>query len=165
MARVVLLTGGNKGDMKARLREAQQLINSRIGAILRCSHSYQSKAWGFQSDEPFTNQALLVSTDLTPNEVLTQVHLIEDALGRNRAEEMVEKASTGQRYASRAIDIDILFYDDVVIDTAELTIPHPHIAEREFVLTPLCEIMKERRHPLLGLTMAELRDKLLESKQ
>lgn len=161
MARVVLLTGGNVGDVKMRLRSAQQLVNRRVGAVLRCSHAYRSEAWGFESEQPFFNQALLVSTDLTPEQVLAEVQRIERELGRNRAAEAVEKARTGRRYVSRPIDIDILFYDDEVIRTPDLTIPHPGIAEREFVLVPLCEILRDRRHPVLGSTMGELRDKLL----
>lgn len=160
MARVVLLTGGNQGDVKARLRRAQQLVNSRIGAVLRCSHCYTSAPWGFASEEPFLNQVLVSSTDLTPDEVLSEIHRIERELGRNRAAEAIEKAATGQRYVSRPIDIDILFYDDAVISTPDLTIPHPGIAEREFVLAPLCEVMRDRRHPVLGCTIGELRDAL-----
>lgn len=161
MARVVLLTGGNVGDVKERLRSAQRLINSRIGAVLRCSHCYESAPWGFETAQPFINQVLVSETDLAPHEVLAEVLRIERELGRNRAAEAVEKAATGQRYVSRPIDIDILLYGDEVIGTSDLTIPHPGIAEREFVLTPLCEVLRERRHPVLGLTMGELRDNLL----
>lgn len=161
MARVVLLTGGNVGDVKERLRTAQRLINSRIGAVLRCSHCYRSAPWGFEAAQPFANQVVVAETDLAPHEVLAAIHDIERELGRNRAAEAVEKAATGQSYVSRPIDIDILLYDDAVVATPELTIPHPGIAEREFVLTPLCEVLRERRHPVLGLTMGELRDKLL----
>ncbi|WP_300749375.1 2-amino-4-hydroxy-6-hydroxymethyldihydropteridine diphosphokinase [uncultured Alistipes sp.] len=158
MARAVLLMGGNLGDVKDRLLCAQQLINSRIGAVLRCSHCYVSAPWGFEAPQPFMNQVVIVSTDHTPQELLAQIHRIERELGRNRASEAVEKAATGQRYVSRPIDIDILFYDDAVISTPELTIPHPGIAEREFVLAPLCEVMRDRRHPVLGRTMGELRE-------
>ena len=150
MARVVLLTGGNVGDVKERLRTAQRLVNARIGAVLRCSHCYGSAPWGFEAEQPFVNQVLVADTDLAPHEVLAEVHRIERELGRNRAAEAVERAATGQRYVSRPIDIDIL-----------LTIPHPGIAEREFVLTPLCEVLRQRPHPVLGLTMGELRDNLL----
>ena len=163
MARVVLLTGGNIGEMKDRLRRAQQLINQRIGAVLRCSHCYVSAPWGFDAEQPFTNQVVVVSTDLSPEEVLTEIHRIERDLGRNRASEAIEKAATGQRYVSRPIDIDILFYDDAVISTPDLTIPHPGIAEREFVLAPLCELMRDRRHPVSGRTMEELREALKKS--
>lgn len=161
MARVVLLTGGNVGDVKERLRSAQRLVNSRVGAVLRCSHCYESAPWGFEAAQPFVNQVLVAATDLAPHEVLAEVQRIERELGRNRAAEAVEKAATGQRYVSRPIDIDILFYDDEVIETPDLTVPHLGIAGREFVLTPLCEVLRERRHPVLGLTMGELRDNLL----
>jgi len=161
MARVVLLTGGNSGDVKRTLQAAQQLVNAKVGAVLRCSHRYETKPWGFDADGVFSNQALEVSTDLLPLEVLDAVQAIERELGRNRAAEAVEKARTGVNYTSRPIDIDILLYDDEVISTPELTIPHPGIAEREFVLTPLCEVLRQRPHPVLGLTMGELRDNLL----
>jgi len=161
MARVVLLTGGNVGDTKERLRAAQRLINSRIGAVLRCSHRYRSAPWGFEAEQPFDNQVLVADTDLTPHEVLAEIQRIERELGRNRAAEAVERAATGQRYVSRPIDIDILLYGDEIVSTPELTIPHPGIAQREFVLTPLCEVLRERRHPVLGLTMGELREKLM----
>ena len=92
MARVVLLTGGNTGDVKRTLQAAQQLINARVGAVLRCSHRYESKPWGFDAEQHFSNQALEVSTDLQPLEVLEAVQAIEQELGRNRAAEAVEKA-------------------------------------------------------------------------
>ena len=111
MARVVLLTGGNVGDVKERLRTAQRLVNARIGAVLRCSHCYGSAPWGFEAEQPFVNQVLVADTDLAPHEVLAEVHRIERELGRNRAAEAVERAATGQRYVSRPIDIDILLYD------------------------------------------------------
>lgn len=156
MARVILLTGGNSGDVKRTLQAAQQLINDRVGAVLRCSHRYESDPWGFEAEKRFSNQALEVSTDLAPLEVLDAVQEIERELGRNRAAEAVEKASTGVRYTSRPIDIDIAFYDDEVIDCERLTVPHPLLAEREFALVPLNEIVRARRHPLTGLTVGEM---------
>ena len=145
MARVVLLTGGNTGDVKRTLQAAQQLINARVGAVLRCSHRYESKPWGFDAEQHFSNQALEVSTDLQPLEVLEAVQAIEQELGRNRAAEAVEKARTGVAYTSRPIDIDILFYDDEVIASERLTVPHPLLSEREFALAPLCEISAATR--------------------
>ena len=160
MARVALLLGGNQGDVKRTLQTAQQLVNSRVGAVLRCSHRYESEPWGFPAAERFSNQALEVSTDLTPHEVLDACQRIERELGRNRAAEAVEKARTGVAYTSRSIDIDILFYDDEVIASERLTIPHPLLSEREFALAPLCEIMRQRRHPVTGQTMEEMYEAL-----
>ena len=153
MARVTLLLGGNEGDVKRTLQAAQQLVNARVGAVLRCSHRYESEPWGFASAARFSNQALEITTDLSPLEVLDAVQRIECDLGRNRAAEAVEKASTGAAYTSRPIDIDIIFYDDEVIREERLTVPHPRLAEREFALVPLCEIMRLRRHPVTGETV------------
>lgn len=170
MARVFLLTGGNLGDVKRTLQRAQQLINDRIGPVLHCSHRYESAPWGFETAgtagtsvgkvPPFFNQALELSTDLTPDALLDAVQEIERELGRNRAAEAVEKAATGASYASRPIDIDILFYGDEQIATERLTLPHPQLAERRFVLVPLCEIARSKRHPVTGLTIQEMLDQL-----
>lgn len=164
MARVVLLAGGNQGDVKRTLQTVQQLVNARVGAVLRCSHRYESEPWGFSAAEKFSNQAMEVSTDLTPREVLDAVQGIERDLGRNHAAEALEKASGGRRYASRPVDVDVIFYDDEVIDDERLTIPHPLLAEREFALVPLCEIMGKRRHPVTGETMGEMLDALRNRK-
>ena len=149
--------------MKRTLQSVQRLVNDRVGAVLRCSHRYESEPWGFEAAERFSNQALEVSTDLTAHEVLDAVQAIERELGRNRAAEAVEKAAGGNRYTSRPVDIDIIFYDDEVIDDERLTVPHPLLAEREFALVPLCEILRSRRHPLTGLTVGEMLDALRRS--
>ena len=162
MARVVLLAGGNLGDVKSRLQRAQKLVNERVGAVLRCSHRYESEPWGFAAR--FSNQAMEISTDLAPEEVLDAVQAIEAELGRDRAAEQREKARSGAAYVSRPIDIDILFYDDLVLASERLTLPHPLLAEREFALVPLCEIMRSRRHPVSGRTMGELLDDLKRRK-
>ena len=164
MARVVLLAGGNLGDVKSRLQRAQKLVNERVGAVLRCSHRYESEPWGFAAAGRFSNQAMEISTDLAPEEVLDAVRAIEAELGRDRAAEQREKARSGAAYVSRPIDIDILFYDDLVLASERLTLPHPLLAEREFALVPLCEIMRSRRHPVSGRTMGELLDDLKRRK-
>ena len=160
MARVALLLGGNQGDVKRTLQTAQQLVNSRVGAVLRCSHRYESEPWGFPAAQRFSNQALEVSTDLSPLEVLDACQGIERELGRTRAAEAIEKASSGAAYSSRPIDIDIIFYGDEVIDDERLTVPHPLLAEREFALQPLAEIMRRHRHPVTGVTVGEMLDAL-----
>lgn len=162
MARVVLSTGGNIGDVKSCLQRAQQLINQRVGAVLRCSHRYESEAWGFTSDAIFSNQVLEVDTDLTAEQVLDAIEQIECELKRDRAKEEEQKRASGEPYASRVIDIDILFYNSDVISTPRLTIPHPRIAQRRFVLVPLCEIMKSYRHPVTGKSIEQM---LTEIKQ
>lgn len=162
MARAVLITGGNIGDVRERMHRAQEMINSRAGVVMRCSHRYTSKAWGFDAATSFTNQILIIDTELSPIDLLHTVQNIETELGRNRAEEAELKARTGARYSSRTMDIDILFYDDLVIATPELTIPHPMMQERDFVLAPLCEVMRSYKHPLLGKTIGELREDLLK---
>ena len=146
--------------MKRTLQTAQQLINSRVGAVLRCSHRYESEPWGFPAAQRFSNQALEVSTDLSPLEVLDACQGIGRELGRNRAAEAIEKASSGAAYSSRPIDIDIIFYGDEVIDDERLTVPHPLLAEREFALQPLAEIMRRHRHPVTGVTVGEMLDAL-----
>ena len=146
--------------MKRTLQTVQRLVNDRVGAVLRCSHRYESEPWGFEAAQKFSNQALEVSTDLTAHEVLDAVQAIERELGRNRAAAAVEKAAGGNRYTSRPVDIDIIFYGDEVIDDERLTVPHPLLAEREFALVPLCEILRSRRHPVTGLTVGEMLDAL-----
>lgn len=158
MPRVVILSGGNIGDVKTRLQSAQQLINERVGAVVRCSHRYETAPWGFSADDagPFSNQVMEVSTDLTPEETLDALQTIEAELGRDRDGEERERRRTGERYCSRKIDLDILFYDDEVISTERLQVPHPLMAERAFVLQPLCEILRAKRHPVTGKTVAEM---------
>lgn len=162
MARAIIITGGNIGDVKSRLRHAQQLINNRLGVVMRCSHMYFSKAWGFTAEEDFWNQAMTVDTDLTPTQLLDEVHRIEEELGRDRDEESRIKSERGEEYSSRKIDIDILYYDDLVLNTPQLTIPHPLMQQRDFVLTPLCEIAPDKVHPVLGKTSRQMRDELAE---
>ena len=125
MARAVLITGGNLGDVKSRLQQAQRLINDRVGIVLRCSHRYKSQPWGFTAQERFSNQVLEVDTELSPDELLDEVQTIEKELGRDREEERRLKEQSGAPYSSRMIDIDILFYDDLIIESPRLTIPHP----------------------------------------
>ncbi len=161
MAKAIIITGGNVGDVKDTLRRAQQAINQELGIILRCSHNYESKAWGFTSAENFYNQAIILDTDFTPEELLEKVLEIELKLGRNREEEAAIKAQTGERFAPRKIDIDILFYDDEVIDTPTLKIPHPLIQDRDFVLRPLNEIAPDKVHPILRKTIHTLFEEMV----
>ncbi len=165
MAKAVLITGGNRGDVRALLRRAAGLIGERIGRIVRSSACYESAPWGFRAEQSFWNQVLEVETPLHPEELLEAVLSVEAELGRDRVQEGLEKASTGERYASRTLDVDILFYDDEVICTPRLEIPHPRLGGREFVLRPLCELMPERRHPVTGERMRDLLRALEENER
>lgn len=159
MARVVLITGGNVGDAERRLGEAAQLIDAEVGRVVSHSRVYRTKAWGFEAED-FRNQVLVVESDLEPMRVLEAVNDIECRLGRDRAAEQEVKSATGARYASRSIDIDILFYDDLIVESERLTLPHPRIAEREFVLEPLAEVVAEWRHPISGKSVQQMYDEL-----
>ena len=132
MARVFLSLGSNLGDKIAYLTNATLEIKKNIGDVLSCSPIYESEAIGFESPDNFYNICLEVSTSLEPESLLNQLHAIENSLGRTRNEDV--------RYSSRNIDIDILFYNDLIHLTDELIIPHPRYASRLFVLLPLNDL-------------------------
>ena len=153
MSHAVLLTGSNAPDRDDVLRRTAEILARRIGVVECASQIYGSEPWGFHAEEMFSNQALVLQTTLTPFEVLDEALATEQEVGRNREKEMHEKALTGERYASRRVDVDVMFYDDEVIDTPRLRLPHPLLHLREFALQPLCEIMGDYRHPVLGKSL------------
>lgn len=139
---VYLGLGTNLGCREENLRQAVKLINTEIGRVTSLSSFYETAPWGFQSPHAFLNAAVCVETVLSPIEVLEAGQRIERRLGR------LTKSKDGA-YADRTIDIDILLYDDKVIHSAILTIPHPLITERDFVMLPLIEIGACIVHPEL----------------
>lgn len=160
MSRVVLLTGSNHPDKEAILNRTASLLGERIGAVTAASQIYYSEPWGFHAERMFANQALLFTTTLSPIEVLDEALGAEQEVGRDRALEQVEKSLTGERYASREVDVDVMFYDDEVISTPRLTVPHPLLHVREFALQPLCEVMADYRHPVLGRELKDIYEEL-----
>ncbi len=157
MGRVVLLLGGNLGDRAALMACAEAEVGRTVGRVMQSSSVYESEAWGFDSADRFLNRALVVETDLSPIEVLDRTQAIERALGRGPKAPDGEHGAAGQRvYRSRTMDIDLLFYDDLVVESERLTLPHPLLAEREFVLTPLREICGGWVHPVIGKKVSEL---------
>ena len=134
MNKAYLSLGTNLGDKAANLNAAIRLIRQQVGSVTAVSSFHETKPWGFSSTNTFLNAAICVETSLTPNELLHATQAIEQALGRTH------KSKNGQ-YADRIIDIDILTYDDLCIDTPELTIPHPLMTKRDFVMEPLREIL------------------------
>lgn len=141
-----LLTGGNLGDRVANLATAADKIGQGVGAILQRSSLYQTEAWGMAGQPDFLNQVLLVATPLGPQGLLQAVLQVENEMGRQRQE----------KYGPRVIDIDLLFYNQLIIDQPNLKVPHPHLHERRFTLIPLAEIAPGYRHPVLQQTIARL---------
>ncbi len=150
---VYLLLGGNQGDVSATFDNALLLIEERIGNIVRLSGEYVSRAWGMPVDTPdFLNKAICVNTCLEPLELLKVCKEIEQEFGRADAVGDIETAA----YSSRPIDIDIIFYGNMVYNNPQLFIPHPLASVRKFVLEPLNEICPDYLHPVLGKTVGEL---------
>ncbi len=141
-----LLIGTNLGDRKAHLLDACDKIKSRVGSIKKISKLYETNAWGKTEQPDFLNQAVLVQTELTAHELLKAVLDIEAEMGRKREE----------KWDARTIDIDILLYNNDLINTPDLIIPHPHLHERNFTLIPLMDIAAEVIHPILNTTIEEL---------
>ena len=129
-----LSLGSNLGDRAEILRRAIALINERIGTVLRVSSFIETEPWGFESEHPFLNAACMVQTTLSPEQCLEATQQIERDLGRTT------KSKDGI-YHDRPIDIDLLLYDDITLSTPTLTLPHPRMQERDFVMIPLREIM------------------------
>jgi 2-amino-4-hydroxy-6-hydroxymethyldihydropteridine diphosphokinase len=148
MHRAVILAGGNIGDVAMRFVEAEQLVAERGVMIVAKSKNYSTKAWGFDSETLFTNAAWAVETALEAEALLDALQEVQNLLGRNRAEEQKAKAESGERYCSRTLDLDILFYDEEHIATERLSVPHPLIMERDFVIEPTCELLQCSRAQL-----------------
>jgi 2-amino-4-hydroxy-6-hydroxymethyldihydropteridine diphosphokinase len=138
--------GGNTGNRLNNLKTASKTIEQRCGPILKRSFFYETAAWGMDGEPDFINQLLLIKTELDPEKLLSILLGIESEMGRTRQ----------QIYASRDIDIDILYYNDIVYHSASLTIPHPRISQRKFALVPLAEIAPELVDPVLSINMTKL---------
>ena len=152
MAIVYLGLGTNIGNRRGNMVKAAALLAERVGDILALSGFMETEPWGFESENLFLNAAIKMETPLTPDELLSATQAIEREMGR-------EKKSDGS-YHDRVIDIDILLYDNRVIEQPGLIVPHPLMQERLFVMAPLAEIAPFERHPLLGQTFMELADSL-----
>jgi len=144
---VFLGIGSNLGDRQSNLKKAVAKIEELVGPVLCYSSFYETEPWGFQSSDEFLNLVVKIETNLNPYEVLEKILMIESLLGRIRGED---------HYSSRMIDIDILLFEDLIINEEKLKIPHPLMHERRFVLVPLCEIAAEEIHPVLNKTFGEL---------
>jgi len=147
MHKVFLGIGGNIGNKHDNFIKVYNIIKNEIGEIAKSSSVYETPPWGFDAKENFWNQVLLIETEFSPEEILQKIAGIENRFGRKR-----EKG----KYNSREMDIDILYYDDIYLETENLIIPHPQILQRKFVLVPLNEIAPDFKHPLFRLTSFQM---------
>ena len=146
---VYILLGSNLGNKEQNLIKAIDLLKKSVGDIVNSSTFYYSESWGFKSDNDFVNQAIEIKTLLNPIDLLKQIKLIEKKIGR-------KNKSKNNIYSDRIIDIDILFYNDLIIDTKDLIIPHPLLHKRLFTLKPLSEIIENFIHPIFNKSIREL---------
>lgn len=147
MATIYILLGSNIEPRIQYINNATRLIKNRIGSVETCSGIYESAALGFESDQPFYNQVLKVKSNLTVEDSLRESLIIENELGRVRDKNILK---------SRTIDIDILYYDDIIVNNDNLIVPHPRLHNRRFTLEPLCEIAPNYYHPVLEKRNFEL---------
>jgi len=149
MNSVYLLLGTNIGNRLVYLEKAHAAINASIGRIVNSSHVYESASWGYTSANSFLNQVVEIKTSLNHRELLIEVSRIEKKIGRIKL---------SKTYEDRCIDIDILFFNNNIIEEADLSIPHKQIANRRFTLLPLFEIAPDFEHPILNKNIRDLLD-------
>jgi 2-amino-4-hydroxy-6-hydroxymethyldihydropteridine diphosphokinase len=141
-----LILGSNIGDRIKNIKTAVNTIRLYIGNVVRASSIYLTEPWGHTDQAAFYNQVIEIETELDADETLNKVLSIEESMGRVRK----------KKWAERIIDIDILYFDDQVISKKNLSIPHPGIPDRRFVLVPLCELIPDSIHPVLNISNADL---------
>ena len=143
---VIILAGSNLGNRWENIQDAIELV-SMISTIESKSSLYETEAWGNENQQSFLNQALIIQSEFEAEALLNELLLIENKLGRVR----------NRKWEPRVIDLDILFFDDEIIQTSNLTVPHPEIQNRKFVLEPLCELIPGFIHPVLKKSVLQLR--------
>jgi 2-amino-4-hydroxy-6-hydroxymethyldihydropteridine diphosphokinase len=142
---VYIALGSNLGDRSGNLEAAVEALSPSVRVLLR-SPIYETPPWGYTDQPDFLNQVIQAETELSPQDLLSDLKKIEEQLGRQPT----------IQYGPRKIDLDILFYDDLLLESPSLTIPHPQLAERAFVLLPLADLAPDLLHPVLGITIDEL---------
>lgn len=145
---VYLSLGTNLGNRQQNINQSIIYLKERVGSVIKESSVYETDAWGDDRLNVFYNSVVVLESDLTPNEILFQTQSIEKLMGREK--------KTLTQYENRVIDIDVLFFNNKVIDSKELILPHPQIEMRKFVLMPLLEISPQYIHPILKKSIQEL---------
>lgn len=145
---VFLLLGTNIGDRNRNLLVAKELLEITVGKILKRSSTYETAAWGQPDQTSFLNEVVEIATRQNPNDLLTALLSIEEQMGRVRKE----------KWGPRLIDIDLLFYGDIVIESESLRVPHPQLHKRRFTLVPLAEIAADLIHPVSHKSIRRLLD-------
>ncbi|MBT6224689.1 MAG: 2-amino-4-hydroxy-6-hydroxymethyldihydropteridine diphosphokinase [Cryomorphaceae bacterium] len=146
MSKVYFSIGSNKGNRSGLINEAIDKIDIIIGKVVLKSSIYETKSWGFNSNN-FYNICILLESTLTPELILNKILTIEKGMGRLK---------TTDQYSDRCIDIDILFFDNMIVNSKSLEIPHPRIQLRKFVLTPMLELTPDLIHPILNKSIRQL---------
>lgn len=153
MALAHISIGSNAGNRDQNIELSLQMIQEKIGRIVSQSHVYESQSWGYEGQN-FLNLTVLVKTALKPVEILNANQVIEKEMGRIKIP---------GRYTDRTIDLDILFYEDLVLNTEKLSIPHPHLQNRLFVLIPLMDISPDFTHPVFHKNIQQLREECADT--
>lgn len=148
----VLLGGANLGNPREQLEQAIETIEKDWGVVAIKSAFYQSKAWGFESENDFLNQVWIFEKEIHPLEAMKKFQNLEKQIGR--------KPKKGEQYESRLIDIDILFYGNLVFNCAELTVPHRFMTDRKFTMEPLAELLPSFIHPIFNKALSEINEHL-----
>jgi len=148
LRKVVLSLGGNIGDVESNLQLVKSALNEHFKCLVNCSKIYQTKAWGNENQPDFLNQVVYFETEYTLLNIFSICRLIEKNLGRERKSNI--------KWGPRNIDIDLLFCGDLILESKNLNIPHPQLHKRNFVLTPLLEILPDLAHPKFKTTVKEL---------
>ena len=150
MNKVYILLGGNLGNREKLFSEAREMIRNEIGAITKLSSIYETESWGFNTEQLFLNQVILIETEYSAIDTLSLLLNIEKQLGRKRS---------SNNYESRSIDLDILFFNDTINNSKELQVPHPRLHQRMFTLVPLNEIASQKIHPVFNEKISTLKEK------
>jgi 2-amino-4-hydroxy-6-hydroxymethyldihydropteridine diphosphokinase len=144
--KVIIALGTNLEDKELNLKNAIHLIKSKVGEVSKVSSIFKNSAVGFESENEFFNACLICETELNPEQVLTELQEIEKILGRIK---------TKESYEDRVIDLDIIFYEDLIIKSKKLQIPHPNYHERDFVLVPMLEL-SDFKDPRTAINISQL---------